>query len=104
MRLRMRSNASPKATALTDAHALHAIRLIETNLPLVVEDGANVDARMEMLQASLMGITAFSFALSAIPVHNFAHAYGVLFRIPHGLANAVFLLSHYGICAQFISA
>ena len=83
--------ASPTSTALTDAHALHAIRLIEKNLPEVVANGSNVDARMEMLQASLMGITAFSFALNAIPVHNFAHAYGALFRIPHGLANAVFL-------------
>ncbi|CAM3792293.1 iron-containing alcohol dehydrogenase [Mesobacillus thioparans] len=83
--------ASPNANALTDAHALHAIRLIEKNLPVVVSDGSNVHARMEMLQASLMGITAFSFALNAIPVHNFAHAYGAIFRIPHGLANAVFL-------------
>jgi alcohol dehydrogenase class IV len=83
--------ASPNATALTDAHALHAIRLIEKNLPVAVAEGSNLDARMEMLQASLMGITAFSFALNAIPVHNFAHAYGALFRIPHGLANAVFL-------------
>jgi alcohol dehydrogenase class IV len=83
--------ASPNATALTDAHALQAIRLIEKNLPVAVADGHNVNARMEMLQASLMGITAFSFALNAIPVHNFAHAYGALFRIPHGLANAVFL-------------
>ncbi|MCM3588115.1 iron-containing alcohol dehydrogenase [Mesobacillus maritimus] len=83
--------ASPTATAITDAHALQAIRLIEKNLPEVVTNGENVDARMEMLQASLMGITAFSFALNAIPVHNFAHAYGALFRIPHGLANAVFL-------------
>ena len=83
--------ASPNATALTDAHALHAIRLIEKNLPLAVADGENLGARMELLQASLMGISAFSFALNAIPVHNFAHAYGALFRIPHGLANAVFL-------------
>lgn len=83
--------ASPTATALTDAHALQAIRLIEKNLPTAVSDGTNLDARMEMLQASLMGITAFSFALNAIPVHNFSHVYGALFRIPHGLANAVFL-------------
>jgi alcohol dehydrogenase class IV len=83
--------ASPTATSITDAHALQAIRLVEQNLALVVDDGANVEARMEMLQGSLMGITAFSFALNAIPVHNFAHAYGALFRIPHGLANAVFL-------------
>ncbi|RFU64793.1 iron-containing alcohol dehydrogenase [Peribacillus glennii] len=83
--------ASPNATSLTDSYALHAIRLIEKNLPLAVSDGANVEARMEMLHASLMGITAFSFALNAIPVHNLAHAYGAMFRIPHGLANAVFL-------------
>jgi alcohol dehydrogenase class IV len=83
--------ASPIATALTDAHALQAIRLIEQNLPAAVTNGENIHARMEMLFASLMGITAFSCALNAIPVHNFAHAYGALFRIPHGLANAVFL-------------
>ncbi|CAH0344051.1 iron-containing alcohol dehydrogenase [Bacillus sp. CECT 9360] len=83
--------ASPNATSLTDSYAIQAIRLIEKNLPVAVSDGANVEARMEMLQASLMGITAFSFALNAIPVHNLAHAYGALFRIPHGLANAVFL-------------
>lgn len=83
--------ASPTATALTDAHALHAIRLIEKNLPVAVADGGNLSARMDLLQASLMGISAFSFALNAIPVHNMAHAYGALFRIPHGLANAVFL-------------
>jgi alcohol dehydrogenase class IV len=83
--------ASPTATGLTDAYALHAIRLIEENLPIAVADGGNLDARMDLLQASLMGITAFSFALNAIPVHNLAHAYGAMFRIPHGLANAVFL-------------
>lgn len=83
--------ASPTATGLTDAYALHAIRLIEKNLPIAVSDGGNLAARMDLLQASLMGITAFSFALNAIPVHNMAHAYGALFRIPHGLANAVFL-------------
>ena len=83
--------ASPTATALTDAYALHAIRLIEKSLPVAVSEGTNIAARMDLLQASLMGITAFSFALNAIPVHNMAHAYGALFRIPHGLANAVFL-------------
>jgi alcohol dehydrogenase class IV len=83
--------ASPTATGLTDAYALHAIRLIEQNLPVAVADGSDLNARMDLLQASLMGITAFSFALNAIPVHNMAHAYGALFRIPHGLANAVFL-------------
>ncbi|NRD79357.1 iron-containing alcohol dehydrogenase [Bacillus sp. BRMEA1] len=83
--------ASPTATGITDAYALHAIRLIDKNLPIAVVNGGQLEARMDLLHASLMGITAFSFALNAIPVHNMAHAYGALFRIPHGLANAVFL-------------
>lgn len=82
---------SPKATPITDAYALQTIRLIEEHLPKVVENGDDLSSRLTMLQASLMGITAFSFALGPIPVHNFAHAYGALFRIPHGLANAVLL-------------
>lgn len=82
---------SPTATGFTDAYALQTIRLFEKNIVEVVKNGTNVKARMEMLQASTMGITAFSFALNAIPVHNLAHAYGALYRIPHGLANAVFL-------------
>ncbi|KWW17391.1 MULTISPECIES: iron-containing alcohol dehydrogenase [Peribacillus] len=83
--------ASPQATSITDAYAFQAIRVIEENLPIAVKDGTNIKARMEMLHGSLMGITAFSSALNAIPIHNLAHAYGALFRIPHGLANAVFL-------------
>lgn len=82
---------SPNATAFTEAYALQTIRMIVGALPEVIKDGSNLQARMEMLQASAMGITAFSISLSAIPIHNLAHAYGALFRIPHGLANAVFL-------------
>lgn len=82
---------SPKATAFTDAYALQTIRMIVDALPKVTKDGSNLQGRMAMLQASTMGIIAFSISLSAIPVHNLAHAYGALFRIPHGLANAVFL-------------
>ncbi|MDM5222705.1 iron-containing alcohol dehydrogenase [Peribacillus sp. NJ11] len=82
---------SPSATSITDAYAFQAIRVIEKNLPRAVKDGSNIEARMEMLHGSMMGITAFCSALNAIPVHNFAHAFGALFRIPHGLANAVLL-------------
>lgn len=82
---------SPAATSITDAYAYQAIRVIERNLPRAVKDGTNIEARMEMLHGSMMGITAFCSALNAIPVHNFAHAYGALYRIPHGLANAVLL-------------
>lgn len=82
---------SPHATAFTDSYAIHAIRLIEENLPLVVENGMNLNARMLMLQASTMAILAFCYAPLIWPVHNFAHAYGALYDIPHGMANAVLL-------------
>ncbi|MFO7264257.1 MAG: iron-containing alcohol dehydrogenase, partial [Bacillota bacterium] len=83
--------ASPRATPFTDSYALHAIRLITKYLPEAVANGSNLEARMRMLQASTMAIVAFGMSLSLVPIHNFAHAYGALFRIPHGLANAVFL-------------
>lgn len=83
--------ASPRATPFTDSYALHAIRLIMKYLPEAVANGSNLEARMRMLQASTMAIVAFGMSLSLVPIHNFAHAYGALFRIPHGLANAVFL-------------
>lgn len=83
--------ASPAANDFTDAHAFTAVRLIEKNLPIVTENGQDVQARHEMLQASTMAINAFCNGLNAIPVHNCAHAFGALFHIPHGDANCVLL-------------
>ncbi|QSB49564.1 iron-containing alcohol dehydrogenase [Parageobacillus toebii] len=83
--------ASSTANGITDAYGYHAIRLINEYLPKAVKNGHDLEARMNMLQASTLGIISFSYALCEVPVHNFAHAYGALFRIPHGLANAVFL-------------
>ncbi|MFT6248590.1 MAG: alcohol dehydrogenase class IV [Cognaticolwellia sp.] len=83
--------ASPAANDFTDAHAIATIRLIEKNLPIVTDNGRNVQARHEMLQASTMAINAFGNCLNAIPVHNCAHAFGALFHIPHGVANCVLL-------------
>lgn len=83
--------ASPTANHFTDAHAFAAAQLIEQNLPLAVEDGQNLEARNNMIQGSTMAINAFLGTLNAIPVHNCAHAFGALFHIPHGDANAVLL-------------
>lgn len=82
---------SPRASGLSDAYALAALRTIARDLPRVVADGQDVAARGRMLVASLMAITAFGQALDAIPVHNLAHAIGGRFGLPHGLCNAVLL-------------
>lgn len=82
---------STTATPFTDAYALYAAKLIIDNLPIVVNDGTNVEARSNMLLASTMAITAFGFGNNGVPVHNMAHVFGAKYRIPHGLANAVLL-------------
>lgn len=83
--------ASPAANHFTDAHATTAAQLIEANLPAVVENGRDVQARHDLLQASTLAIDAFCNALNAIPVHNCSHAFGALYHIPHGDANSVLL-------------
>jgi alcohol dehydrogenase class IV len=83
--------ASPMANHFTDANALLAARLIMEQLPTAVQSGQDVDARSTMLQASTMACNAFSNALNAAPIHNCAHAFGSLYHIPHGEANAVLL-------------
>ena len=82
---------STTATPFTDSHALYSAKLIADNLPIVVKEGSNVEARGNMLMASAMAITAFGFGNNGVPVHNMAHVFGAKFRIPHGLANAVLL-------------
>ncbi len=82
---------STTATPFTDSYALYSAKLIAENLPIVVKDGSNVEARGNMLMASAMAITAFGFGNNGVPVHNMAHVFGAKFRIPHGLANAVLL-------------
>lgn len=83
--------ASPGSNHFTDAHGILAAQLIEQNLTKAVENGKDIDARHSMLQASTMAINAFINALGAIPVHNCAHAFGALYHVPHGDANAALL-------------
>lgn len=59
---------------------------------VVLEEPRNVRARNDMLGASAMAIISFFYSgMSQIPVHNFAHAFGGKYRVPHGYANGVFL-------------
>lgn len=83
--------ASPAANHFSDAHGLLAAQLIEANLAKAVANGRDIEARHTLLQASTMAINGFVSALGAIPVHNCAHAFGALYHVPHGDANAALL-------------
>jgi aldehyde dehydrogenase (NAD+) len=75
---------------ISDAAALHAIRLIVKYLPQAVASGSDLMARGQMQVAALLAGWAFSNAMVGL-VHAMAHSLGAVCRIPHGLANALLL-------------
>jgi len=75
---------------VSDALALHAIKLIGDNLRKVVNNGKNIKARANMLIAANMAGLAFTNALVRI-VHAMAHALGGYCDVPHGIANSILL-------------
>jgi len=81
---------STESTPVTDAIAVGAIRLINEFLPVVMENGEDVEARGQMLIASSLAGLAFANAMVGI-VHGTAHSIGGIAGVPHGLANSIML-------------
>jgi alcohol dehydrogenase len=75
---------------VVDAMAIGAIRLIVEYLPKCVENGSDVFARGQQLLASTMAGIAFNNGQVGM-VHALAHTVGGMFKVPHGLANSLFL-------------
>lgn len=85
-------------TIATKKYAKKATKLIFDNLYTAYENGSDLDARMNMLEASFFAGVAFTRAYVGY-VHAIAHNLGGHYGIPHGLANAVILpyvLDYYG--------
>ena len=75
---------------LADAMALDGTRRVARNLIRAVKDGKNdVEARLEMMAAAMMGAIAFQKGLGAC--HSLAHALTPIAGTHHGLANALCL-------------
>ena len=88
-------------TGMTRALAESAVVTIFAHLERAYRDGASLEDRAAMLQASFDAGTAFTRA-SVGNVHAIAHTLGGLYGTPHGLANAVLLplvLEDYGAAA-----
>jgi len=75
---------------ITDAMALHSIRLTTRYLPRCIEDGSDLVARGQQQIAAVMAGVAFSNAQVGL-VHAMAHSVGALYKSPHGLANGILL-------------
>ncbi len=78
------------AQPLVDVYALAGISLIARNLERAFKDGTDLEARAELLRASLYGGMCLG-PVNTAAVHALAYPLGGEFHIAHGLANALLL-------------
>jgi hypothetical protein len=83
------SYLSPAYHPLCDGIALEGTRIAARSLVRAVREPSNLQARTDMLMASMMGAIAFQKDLGA--VHACAHALGAVCDLHHGLANALMI-------------
>jgi alcohol dehydrogenase class IV len=83
------SYLSPAYHPLCDGIALEGTRIAAAALLKAVKEPTNLQARSDMMMASMMGAIAFQKDLGA--VHSCAHALGAVCDLHHGLANALMI-------------
>ncbi|UCG96287.1 MAG: iron-containing alcohol dehydrogenase [Burkholderiales bacterium] len=83
------SYLSPAYHPLCDGIALEGARIAARALAAAVREPADLQARSDMMMASMMGAIAFQKDLGA--VHSCAHALGAVCDLHHGLANALMI-------------
>ena len=83
------SYLSPAYHPLCDGIALEGTRIAAAALFTAVKEPGNLQARSDMMMASMMGAIAFQKDLGA--VHSCAHALGAVCDLHHGLANALMI-------------
>ncbi len=81
---------SKEANFITAKLSLEAIELIYRNLPRCLKNNKDIKAREAMSFASLISGVSFSNAGLGL-AHALSHPIGVLYKIPHGLINAILL-------------
>ncbi|CAM3924559.1 iron-containing alcohol dehydrogenase [Paenibacillus alkaliterrae] len=80
-----------KATQpISEGMAVQAMKMIARSLRLAVVQGENIQARSDMLLASLIAAMAFNSTRLGL-AHALALPLGAHFKIPHGTVNAILL-------------
>jgi len=85
----LESYLSPAYHPLCDGIALEGTRIAAAALARAVHQPQDLQARSDMMMASMMGAIAFQKDLGA--VHSCAHALGAVCDMHHGLANALMI-------------
>lgn len=84
------SYISNMATPLTEYHSIQGLKYLYQNLPGVVKNGSDLQAREQMLLGCV--ITGFGFSNANLGlVHAIAHTLSAHFKLAHGMANAAVL-------------
>lgn len=84
------SYISNEATPLTEYNSLKGLQILYENLPKVVADGTDMEAREQMMLGCI--ITGFGFSNANLGlVHGIAHTLSAHFGLAHGMANATVL-------------
>jgi alcohol dehydrogenase class IV len=83
------SYLSPAYHPLCDGIALEGTRIAAKSLRTAVREPHNLEARSDMLMASMMGAIAFQKDVGA--VHSCAHALSTVADLHHGLANGIMI-------------
>jgi len=81
---------STLATAKSDNVAVEAIGIIKEKLPKVAQDGENLEARSQMLYASMLGGLVISRTRTII-LHALGYPLTTFYGMPHGRANGALL-------------
>ena len=71
--------------------SLEGIKLILENLPVVLREPENNEARLAMCRAAMYGGNAINTQLAGY-VHAFAHSIGAKYHMPHGQAISLMLM------------
>jgi len=79
--------SSPHYHPMSQGIALEGMRLVKENLPKVLANADDIEARGHMMSAAAMGATAFQKGLGA--VHALSHPIGAIYNTHHGMTNAV---------------
>jgi alcohol dehydrogenase class IV len=80
---------SPTYNPIVAGTALEGVRLCAKSLERAFQDGKNLEARADMMMASMLGGMGFTKGLGV--VHSLSHPVGAVIGGHHGTINAIFL-------------
>ncbi len=97
----MEGIVSKKATPITDCRAVESCKLISQWLPVVLDNPDNINARYWLLYASMLSGIVIAQTGTTL-VHALGYYYTLNYQIPHGIANALFLIPMFKRNAKWL--